>query len=725
MELLALPGYVNHHELRSIGAVTAHARGHRGQGMTVGILDTTVLPNQPGLAGPNKLRTVGHPEAFGGFPHGTVVANVAAASSSEGGASGNYVGVAPAARVYAYGIVLGSGGGTYRPIVLSPDGLTAFDKDSEREMGDVIRNADVVNFSFGLNGVVVNYDEQSIRASFPRTIRTLAQAGQADKTAIVFAAGNAGNARLTDGTPADASSPEILAGLPFRVTELRGHFLAVVATAPNEDGEERIASYSNRCGVAQTFCLAAPGNVNDMNVLTATSSTRDIRARGTSFAAPRVSGALAVLGSMTLNEDGERTVTMQELIARLLATADKSGEYARRNIYGEGFLDLERATQPVGNLRVAAGLTLDGPHALLEATGLKVGAAFGDAFERAFAERSLTVFDALDFPFRTRLSRTLGPRRIPGWRAFEDFGLWNGSSRRPEAQGVPHLLAGAERIGGWFDGSGTFGLPRSRMAAGHLGLLERAAGLGLAWGDETGAPEALAVRQLRLGLFAERAYIGPHADDPVNGPADGFAGSDGWGAAMQWRSARRPGSWSAIAGLLRQDGRFLGTRASGALASGRAHTVFAGLAGEHALGERWSVLHTAELGMTWLAPPAASLLSEATPLLSSEAAVSLVRHSAWRPGDRLALRLTQPLRIERGQARFRHTAARRSDRRLETSGFEAELTPSGRALELGLDYRLPVGGQMHWSASLGVTRHPGHRRGPTDVGAWTALRWRL
>ena len=47
----------------------------------------------------------------------------------------------------------------------------------------------------------------------------------------------------------------LLAGLPARIAELEGNLLSVVATT--EEGP--IAPFSNRCGIAADWCLAAPG----------------------------------------------------------------------------------------------------------------------------------------------------------------------------------------------------------------------------------------------------------------------------------------------------------------------------------------------------------------------------------------------------------------------------------------------------------------------------------
>ena len=65
---------------------------------------------------------------------------------------------------------------------------------------------------------------------------------------------------------------------------------------------------------------------------------------GTSFAAPLVSGSLALLKQMF------PTVGNHELVNRLLTTANKEGIYSDSSIYGQGLLDLDRATRPLAQL---------------------------------------------------------------------------------------------------------------------------------------------------------------------------------------------------------------------------------------------------------------------------------------------------------------------------------------------------------------------------------------
>ena len=160
-----------------------------------------------------------------------------------------------------------------------------------------------------------------LRAALPRTIAAFAQAATdpADRTIFVRSAGNTwgqcdqsvGNCdRDQDGNlvnndaPYRATSPSLTAGLPAYISELRGHFVTAVAVNTNGSG---IASFSNRCGIAADWCLAAPGSGSGIGRLLAVSGgcQRPHRQQhphhqltpfgGTSAAAPYVSGALALL----------------------------------------------------------------------------------------------------------------------------------------------------------------------------------------------------------------------------------------------------------------------------------------------------------------------------------------------------------------------------------------------------------------------------------------------
>lgn len=131
---------------------------------------------------------------------------------------------------------------------------------------------------------------------------------------------------------AEHNSPGGWKEAPLFESGLFGKWLAVAAS--DENG--RITTFSNGCGTARNWCLVAPGQ--DLTV----SPAEPGGISGTSFAAPIVSGALAVLKSRFPD------MPMEVIQAILLVSADPVG--TRENdledpdpVYGWGRLNLGNA----------------------------------------------------------------------------------------------------------------------------------------------------------------------------------------------------------------------------------------------------------------------------------------------------------------------------------------------------------------------------------------------
>ena len=142
---------------------------------------------------------------------------------------------------------------------------------------------------------------------------------------------------------------------------LLDRWLSVVAV----DLNNQIAPFSNGCGDAKWWCLAAPG----VDIITA-GKQRDnqyIRTPGTSVAAPHVSGALAVLKSAA------PSMPMSMIRMVLLTTATDLGAPDVDDVYGYGLVNLEKAVNEINRAAMmassAAGVPIKSagvrlPHAL-------------------------------------------------------------------------------------------------------------------------------------------------------------------------------------------------------------------------------------------------------------------------------------------------------------------------------------------------------------------------
>ena len=298
------------------------------------------------------------------FSHGTMVASVAA---------GRSFGIAPGATIRPIAKNFRESSQRARweeqlELTMSdPSEAARLDEVWSQSVNFEYRDSDIINRSFGV-GVFDPADVAASLASagqwwgetyrrvFPKTWRAMLQADRHpdDRTIVVYAAGN----RLENrgGLGAD---------LPRHIHAARGHILAIAALdkipsvglAANpgilENEQPNFAEYSNFCGPlpadwdtdrwGRHFCLTAPGTLNAASNAHAAEFFTDIQ--GTSFAAPIVSGALALLMEHFRGQLGN-----SELVKRVLNTADNSGRYAQVEVYGAGVLDLEAALNPVGEV---------------------------------------------------------------------------------------------------------------------------------------------------------------------------------------------------------------------------------------------------------------------------------------------------------------------------------------------------------------------------------------
>jgi hypothetical protein len=412
--------------LDAVNASAAYARGATGSGITIGITDSGLDSTHSEisitrLSSDSDLSYSDYTPNTRQQRHGTMVASVAAGVQEKSDASPMH-GVAFDANVTFIAIQLAEPDDTYEPVDLGTDDGAGNVSNAEDFTGidnffnQLFRiyngyDVDIVNNSYGFSGNIIDYTEAQVRNAFPKTIAEMSQIGTPDsqKKIYVWAAGNAGG-YADQGV--DFSSPELLAGMAHFIPEIQGHSLAVASV--DENGS--ISSFSNRCGIAQDYCISAPGaditvayptSSSDTGIYPQNQTDEDYSnciqdnscfavANGTSFAAPFVSGGLAVIAGYFEGQLGST-----EIIDRLFITANKTGIYSDKSIYGQGLMDLGAATAPVG--QVSAMLTENLSGAMVPAlfTGIQLTSpSFGDAVSNGVANQTVIFFDELDAPFR-------------------------------------------------------------------------------------------------------------------------------------------------------------------------------------------------------------------------------------------------------------------------------------------------------------------------------------
>ncbi|MBA4804684.1 MAG: S8 family serine peptidase [Brevundimonas sp.] len=354
------------------GAIAAWNAGATGAGINVGVIDSGIDFAQPDLAG--RISTTLSTDVVVGrnMPTGLLGDNGSPAH-------GTSVSGVIAAGFNGFGTI----GTAYESTIVSIRADVSDCDDPEDDVcfksGDLVRAIDyaitngipIVNMSLGGEG--------PLGPTFEAALLRAVNAG------IVFtiAAGNAGD----EPTGGDPEWPGRYATDP--------RFAGSIIVVGAHDASNQLADFSNRAGVSAAAYISAAG----VDVITACDGTSCWRVNGTSFAAPAVAGALALL------LDAFPNLTGREAVAILLQTAREAGDPGVDSVYGRGLLDIARAFQPVGSTSVptASGATVSVTAQRFAYTG----AAFGDAFRRG--EGLQTVgHDSFDRLFRVDLAAAFG-----------------------------------------------------------------------------------------------------------------------------------------------------------------------------------------------------------------------------------------------------------------------------------------------------------------------------
>lgn len=249
------------------------------------------------------------------------------------------------------------------------------------KIGDVIasaQNANIYNFSWSaeMSATDLKSRTQLIKMTDANFVNQISNAAARDAI-FVWAAGN------------DYSTQSsALSALPRVMPELRGHFINVVAY-DSETGA--LAEYSNQCGITMEYCITAPGS--DIDAANRTVS-------GTSFAAPIVSAAVAVL------REAFPYMSAPQITQLLFATARDLGTPGVDPVYGHGMLDLERATRPVGAPLVPVADNMMAPLRTAHVPGTI-------ARQVKSANLKFAFFDSFGRPFEAKIGDNISVRN-PG-----------------------------------------------------------------------------------------------------------------------------------------------------------------------------------------------------------------------------------------------------------------------------------------------------------------------
>lgn len=688
----------------AIKALSAYSTGATGDGITIAAVDSGVNPALPEFAGKisSASQDVSGARGMGDEDgHGTEVAALLVAARNDA----DIQGVAFGASLLA---LRADAPGSCTSVGLS-SGCSYADNNIARAIDLAVANrARVINLSLG--------------GSNPNaTLRNAIDRATAAGVIIVVAAGNNGGANPN--------------GFAMIATESISRGLVIVAGGVN--AAEQIAQFSNggsnRAGAAAAHYLTALAT----DVRTFNEEGVTIFASGTSYSAPAIAGAVALLAQAFPN------LTSAQIVNLLLTSARDLGAGGVDSVYGYGMVDLSSAFAARGPTSVA-GTTV--PVSMLSNGTLSV--AMGDAGQLGL---STLVLDSLGRAYRAELS--------------------NSFSRAWSGEGLSAALGASGQTAAASLGQGSTGVMltvsgrQSHLGPAPIALLslperDRGQARALAGWVVTRLSDHLQVAGgvARSGAAlvnqidqrrAARFLMAEAGDEGLGfSSAPGIAGAARWGwrdwsvsfsadkgDVLVWNSAylRRYDrmSYGGLAiGLARQagpvlldlnlrrldeTGTVLGARFGPMMGSPGSVTHFAAMRALYTGPSGWRLSGRYQRG--WTHVPAGGVRPEADQLVSTSWSVDAMRSHVWRTGDALALRISQPLRVASGG--FGLSLPTSWDYGLAQASYAPRyfgLAPKGREVDAELHYSTPFSFGVA-SASLFARKDPGHyARAPDDIG---------
>ncbi|AYJ86293.1 peptidase S8 [Sphingomonas paeninsulae] len=676
-------------------ALAAYQAGSTGAGVTVGVIDSGVDTTSAEFTGrisslsADLAGSRGLQDESG---HGSAVSDVLLGAKNDVGISG----IAFAATL----LVLRTdtpGSCATATVGAGSDGCTHSDTAIARGLDlAVTARARVVNISLG--GEAAN---SNLRAAIDRAT--------AAGVIIVISAGNEGK---TD--PGAAANPDPLAQIAIDPIA-RG--LVLIAGATN--AAQTLADFSNKAGNSSAFYLTALG----VSVRANNNNNMPFLWSGTSFSAPVISGAIALLAQAF------PTLTPAQIVDLLLRTATDLGAPGVDSTYGHGELNLAKAFAPQGSLSLAnatvpVSLTNNGTlsTAMGDSGQGNLGAAIHDGYGRGYsvdlggtlrgAPRANRLTGGLDLSSHTAATAS-GPTTI----ALSIAGATDSQPLRLSGRDAEGARALAASVVTRIDAHTQFALG---FAQGSNGLTNSLTGQSApAFLVSDGASGSRGFDLAPKGAFAVRRRLGgigftlaaESGDVRLwevgdNGPTSDRYRRYGYGdVSIGIDAAKGPLSVTGRLSHMSERDTVLGARFSAALGGGGATSWFADTQAALKLSE--SARFNAGWRRGWTQVASGSVRAGST-LMTQAMSFDFEREAVLKSDDSIAIRWSEPLRVTSGSLALTG---------LGEDTVQFGLAPVGHERDLEGVYFVPIGpgqftGNVYWRQQPG-----NYAAAPDDLGA--------
>lgn len=744
-----------------ITLTTAERDAALGAGATVAILDGlanethTDLPYDPN--GDPTTDSVAF--IFTGFPfspsytapdlHGTHTSGIIGArlNGGDGAGGAGMSGVAPMVRLLNYA-------------VFDDNGWVGADED-EVLTHAVSYGATVANMSYGPTAL----------GDFTSSTTLKAINNHKSDIVVVKAAGNDGVVLVNETLKGRDNNPVtnlIIAGSVVMTVDASGNITPDIAWYSNTPGNACIVT-KGICVVAlKDIFMVAPGGsaiinadrtailVDENGYIDGIWSTDEFggyyRISGTSMAAPHIAGAVALLHSQwpILKSDPQTTRQI------LFDTAIDLGATGVDGVYGQGLLNVKGAMSPIGapEFGITTGGGGDGGGGgggkgnngkkpkktvtwALSDTSMTVGHGFSALTE---TRTTISVFDKYRRDFSVPLSALVGERRSAlserlelmvasgfAWSDEETFVPGRGDlleavtiDYRNLGDDAPRNLMASLDVASiddydvrFFAGTGN-ALPLLYSPGVMVGGMASSIGsisginpvLGFAAGEHFAGASVDRVGPFRFAAgYSEKSTSGPLLDAYKAGAV---------AASVTFAVSEDQGVNVAVTDL-RERGGVFGSRSEGALSFGKeARTRAMSLSWDHANWRGLALTASWTLGVS--EGDSNGLLSLGSGTLSDAFHIGIAKSGLLGDRDHVAISLSQPLRVRSGSVQLYADKALDEDAVMQMQSEAISLVPSGRELDLQVEYRFGTAGAGTFSTFAYHAIDAGHIAGRQESG---------
>jgi Subtilase family len=727
--------------LSAVKAEFAYSRGFTGLGVTIGLVDfnfdftSNELLFHNDSRGPNQAMVdiyeaqIG--EASPKNPHGQAVGVIAAGTKN---------------GFQTHGVA-------FNAITLAVDFFSGVNLQKVNQNGSLLNISDPYTYLIDRGAKVVNisigFDETDVISNPPvvgeRYVVTNPAIVIERGALLVSSAGNNFEADGSNGLEPQLSNLRILddANRFGLLTNGPGAFIIVGAV----DTNNVIADFSDRAGSgnSKNFYLVAPG----VDIVFPYTDGNLFKGNGTSFAAPHVTGAAAILFQQWPQ------LSAKDVAGILFASATDLGAPGIDPIYGNGLLNLDAATSPIGIVTSV----FSGSGGVLPINDMEIilGGAFGDA--RPVGLSNIMGMDSFDREFFFDLSSRVIDQSKEGIilaslmeseRTFgaTSLGLGDASFSLNVANSdmsASMLALQSQAVRDMTRSS----VPISGMLQGELGGFSWKMGTGMSLRYALGLKGTTSIRSVTMD---KPAYLSSRGSFAVGEYSLGDKTSLSVGVDIGANSGLRfhPNNnltrdlprFTALAqinhyssdtvsyvriGTMVEKEALLGSRSAGGFGLvDQAVTGFAGLGGRYYLDRRINFEARVETGLTNVrGTSSASYFQSFNQFITSAWSARINLENLGYPGSRMSFGISQPLRVENA-----NTAV------LQAIGFDVDalapifesqkmsITPSGRELAMEAAWRYEIR-NFAILASLIHRVDAGHTRGRRDSAAMLWFRTRF